>query len=102
MCICSSLAESGSLTTPLMMMEFADIENDLTINEMIIEKREEEILDLQSKVVDVNIIFRDLATIVSSQHEGLGMILLLLLLRKLKNILLLLRKYFTQVIISST
>lgn len=67
----SSLVESGTLTTPLMMMEFADIENDLTINEMIIEKREEEILDLQSKVVDVNDIFRDLATIVSNQHEGL-------------------------------
>ncbi len=54
-----------------MSCRYVEIENELTLNEIIIEKREEEIADLQSKVLEVNEIFKDLATIVVSQRAGL-------------------------------
>jgi t-SNARE complex subunit (syntaxin) len=47
------------------------LSNEITINEIIIQEREEEFKQINKSIVEVNAIFKDLAVIVNEQAEDI-------------------------------
>ena len=64
-----SLEEEGLLSNQARLQQLQSLENEINYNENLIAEREEGMKDIETAILEVNEIFRDLGTLVNDQQS---------------------------------